>query len=430
MSDAQRKGLLEGIRSSAAQKEAAMPEDQRGKAHAGTEAFVTAMDKFLTNTDSITLALSLGSKEWRLDFEMHNKSGVAGVTPSATAPLGLSKLVPDAAAVGFTSDMSLDDLAKQALTDSAKQAFAQARTNGGPPSKLKFLDALETEVANLVKSGRLEAIGMFTGKKGDATFVGSMRTAPDSKLGDTIKLVADEIAKKPDGPKPVIKNEGNVTFFTVDVPANEKSNELGGHELGLAFRPGLAAIVFGSKTVDKLKAHLAAVDGGKAGDAGIGATKGWWALRSFADIFGAETFGKTKEDQETFLRLVTTGGDQVGFTLEPQKDGYKSSLYVQGGLVALVCHGAMNQPGPGAGGPPAPDSGGPGAGPGAPRRPARLLTPHLRAPSPRLPRRLRRPKRAARLLRPQPKKATRRKRRRSPARATRTRTRTRKRSKA
>lgn len=356
--DAQKKAAIEQIKASAAQKEAAMTnEADKAKSRAGTQAFTAALEKFFATTDQVGLFLALSGKEFRLDFEMHNKAGTPDAKPADLAPLGLVKLVAENSAVGFTSDMSLDDTAKTALKDSAKNAFEAAKQGAGPPEKAKFLDIMQNEVDGLVKGGRVEGIAMFSGKKGDATFTGVIRTAADSKLGDAVKIVVDEAGKKNDkGPKPVVKTEGNVTYYTVDVPQNEKSAELGGHELGLGVRPGLVVMVFGNKTADKIKETLGTIDGLKPpAEKTIGSTKGWMALRAFADIFGVDTFAKTPADVELFNKVVTLGQDQFGFTLEPQKDGYKSGLYVQQGLVALICHAAVKDP---AGAP-----GGPGAGP-------------------------------------------------------------------
>lgn len=341
--DALKNQVVAGIKQGGEAKAAALQsEAEKAQAKAGTDAMVTAMNKFFAQTDSLGFAIELSTKEFRLDFEMHTKAGVPGAAAAPGQVIGLSKLVPASAAVGFTSDMSLDEMARTAMKESAKTAFDAAKKQGGPPAKLKFLEAMESEVQNLVATGRVEGIAMVDGKKGDANIVLAVRTAPDSKMNDVVKLVVEEASKKPDAAgKPVVKVEGPVTFYTVDSPNKSMATDLGGSEVSLAVRPGLMAMSIGGKTVDRLKALLTSVDANKPEAGGIGSTKGWFGLRSFADIAGISTFAKTKADEELFTKYVTVGADQIGFTLEPQKDGYKSALYVQGGLVALMARGAM-----------------------------------------------------------------------------------------
>ena len=378
--DAQKKMMVDQARANAQAKEAQMPEDQRAKAHAGSEAFCAALEKFFTNTDTVLISLTLSAKEFRLDFELHNKAGVPAAKASDLAPLGLARLVPETSALGVTCDMSLDEMARQAMAESSKAAFREAHKPGDPEAKTKFLDAVEAEAQNVLKSGRVEGIAMFSGKKGDAAMIATVRTSTDSKLADAFKSMYEGVMKKPDVKnKPTVKTEGDTTIYTVDVPQSEKSADIGGHEMGLGVKPGLVTLVFGGKTADKIKEHFAALAGNnKPADNGLGSTRGWWGVRAFADIFGVDTFAKTKDDADLFTKLVTVGADQVGFQLEPQKDGYKSGLYVQSGLVSLLCHFMVKDPaGAPAPGAPAPDASGGGAqqmGPGD-STPARTESP-------------------------------------------------------
>lgn len=377
--DAMKNQIVAGIKQGGeAKAQALQSEAEKAQAKAGTEAMVTAMNKFFAQTDSLGFAIEMSTKEFKLDFEMKTKAGVPGAAAAPGQTIGLSKLVPATAAVGFTSDMSLDEMARSAMKESAKTAFEAAKKQGGPPAKIKFLEAMESEVQNLVATGRVEGMAMVDGKKGDANIVLAVRTAPDSKMNDVVKLVVDEASKKPDAAgKPVVKAEGPVTFYTVDSPNNKSmAADLGGSEVTLAVRPGLMAMAIGGKTIDKLKATLTSIDANKPEAGGIGSTKGWFGLRSFADIAGIATFAKTKADEELFTKYVTAGADQIGFTLEPQKDGYKSAIYVQGGLVALMARGAMKDPAsapaPGLDQAPAPGQGGGEAAPAsaAPEAPA------------------------------------------------------------
>lgn len=347
--------VIGGIKSGGESKAAAMTTDaEKAQAKAGTDAMVAAMTKFFAQTESLGFVLALSTQEYRLDFEMHSKAGVPAATAAPGAPIGLAKLVPATAAVGFTSDMSLDEMARTAMKDSAKSGFDAARKQGGPPSKLKFLDAMEAEVQNLVATGRVEGIAMVDGKKGDANVVLAIRTAPDSKMNDAIKTVVEEVSKKPDaGPKPTIKTDGALTIYSMESPNKSMSADLGGAEITLAVRPGLMTMALGAKTIDKIKALLATLDGTKPDAVGtIGSTKGWFGVRTFTDIAGVSTFAKTKADEELFNKYVTAGADQLGFLLEPQKDGYKSGLYMQGGLVALFARSVLKD----SAGAPAPDA--------------------------------------------------------------------------
>lgn len=341
-----KKQVLDGVKQGAAQKEAALPtEAEKAQARAGAQAFVQALEKFFATTDSISLALTLNLQEFRMDFEMHTKPGAAPVPTSGTAPLGMAALVPATAAVGFASDMSLDDMARQAMKESAKTGFTAARQQGGPPPKMKFLDAMEVEIENLVKSGRVEGIAMVEGKKGAAHVVMMIRTAAESKIGEAMKLVVDEIAKNPNASqKPTSKTEGNLTVYTMESPSASMTTDLGGREIALGVRPGVVTMVVGGKTTEKIKALLAQLDGVKPPPPGIGSTKGWFGIRSFADIAGVDTFAKTKTEADTFTKLVIAGSDQIGFQLEPQKDGYKSALYLQSGLVAMIARFLVKDP--------------------------------------------------------------------------------------
>ena len=371
MPEAAKKQVLEGIKGNAAQKEAAMAtEAEKASSRQNTAAFIASLEKFLANTDNVGLSLAMSTKEIRFEFQMHTKAGTPPAVASATAPIGLAKLVSESAAIGFTSDMSLDEMARTALKESMKTGFATARQGGGPPAKLKFLDAMELELDNLVKTGRVEGIVTLEGKKGDAFVLMAVRTAQDSKIGEAVKLAVDEVSKNPNAtPKPTSKSEGDLIVYTMPSKNPKMGSDLGGDDVALGVKPGVLIMVVGGKTFDRIKGAMATLAGVKGQTAGIGSTHGWWGVRAFADIMGIDTFEKTKEGQDGFAKNVNSGSDQVGFTLEPQPDGYKSSFYAQSSLVKLLAM-ALTKDTPGAGGAPAPADPGPGAAPVAPATPA------------------------------------------------------------